>query len=154
MDAVVSTPFERALDAVDQLPPADQEAVLEIVRQRQIARRRTEIASHARDTVQALRDNQAGYGPADEVRGSMKENRAIYLSLILETNEDGYLASAPGLQGAFAEGDTVEEALFNCVDVVKLIAAYRSERGESLGFNAVELTPETRLTVALPVGVA
>ena len=83
----MSTPFERALDAVDQLPPADQEAVLEIVRQRQIARRRDEIASHARDTVQALRDNQASYGAADQVRGSMKENRAIYLSLILETNE-------------------------------------------------------------------
>jgi hypothetical protein len=33
-----------------------------------------------------------------------------------------------------AEGDTVEEALFNCIEVVKMIAAYRAERGESLGF--------------------
>jgi len=66
----------------------------------------------------------------------MRENRAVYLSLVLEVSDDGYLASAPGLQGAFAEGDTVEEAIFNCIDVVKLIAAYRSERGESLGFNA------------------
>ena len=63
----------------------------------------------------------------------MKTSRAIYLSLVLEANEDGYLASVPGVQGAFAEGDTVEEAMFNCVDVVKLINAYRSERGESLG---------------------
>ena len=65
----------------------------------------------------------------------MKTSRAICLSLVLEANEDGYLASVPGVQGAFAEGDTVEEAMFNCVDVVKLINAYRSERGESLGFN-------------------
>lgn len=84
----------------------------------------------------------------------MQDKRAVYLSLVLEANEDGYLATAPGVQGAFAEGDTVEEAIFNCVDVVKLIAAYRSERSESLGFNAVEFPPGTRLAVALPIGVA
>ncbi len=84
----------------------------------------------------------------------MRENRAIFLSLVLEADDDGYLASVPGMQGAFAEGDTVEEAIFNCIDVVKLVFAYRRERGELLGFNAVEFTPETRLTVAIPVGVA
>lgn len=83
----------------------------------------------------------------------MSDARAVFLSLILEPNDDGYLASVPGLQGAFAEGDTVEEAIFNCVDVVKLIAAYRAERGESLGFNEVEITPGTRFSVAVPIGV-
>ena len=58
--------------------------------------------------------------------------RAIFLSILLEANEDGYLASVPGLQGAFAEGDTIEEAIFNCIDVVKMIAQYRAERGESI----------------------
>jgi predicted RNase H-like HicB family nuclease len=80
--------------------------------------------------------------------------RAVLLPLVLEVNDGGYLAAAPGLQGTFDEGDTIEEAIFNCVDVVKLIAAYRAERGESLGFNEIELTPETRITVAVPVGVA
>ena len=42
---------------------------------------------------------------------------------------------------------------FNCVDVIKVIAAYRAERGEALGFNEVELTPGTRMTVAVPVGL-
>lgn len=84
----------------------------------------------------------------------MKESRAVYLSFVLEANDDGYLASAPGIQGAFAEGETIEEAIFNCIDVVKLIAAYRAERGESLGFNAVPFTPGTQLAVAVPVGVA
>lgn len=84
----------------------------------------------------------------------MSDTRAIYLSLILETNDDGYLATAPGLQGAFAEGDTIEEAIFNCVDVVKMIAAYRLARGEALGLNAVELTTGTQLAVAIPIGVA
>lgn len=84
----------------------------------------------------------------------MSDTRAVYLSLILETNDDGYLATAPGLQGAFAEGDTIEEAIFNCIDVVKMIAAYRSERGELLGLNAVELSTGTQLAVAIPIGVA
>jgi len=67
----------------------------------------------------------------------MGNTRAIFLSLVLEANDDGYLASVPGIQGAFAEGDTIEEAIFNCIDVVKMIVAYRTERGECLGFNEV-----------------
>lgn len=83
----------------------------------------------------------------------MKETKAIFLSFVLEQNDDGFLASVPGIQGAFAEGDTIEEAIFNCVDVVKMIVAYRIERGESLGFNEIDLTPETRMAVAIPVGI-
>jgi len=83
----------------------------------------------------------------------MRETKAFLLSLVVETNDDGYLARCPGIQGAVAEGDTIEEAIFNCVDVIKMIAAYRAERGESLGFQEVELTPETQMTVAIPVGV-
>jgi predicted RNase H-like HicB family nuclease len=83
----------------------------------------------------------------------MRETRAVFLSIVLDASDDGYLASVPGLQGAFAQGDTVEEAIFNCVDVVKLIATYRAERGESLGFTEVELAANVRLTVAVPIGV-
>ncbi len=83
----------------------------------------------------------------------MRDTKAILLSLVVEANDDGYLACCPGLQGAFAEGDTIEEAIFNCVDVIKMIAAYRAERGESLGLPEVELTPETRMTISVPVGV-
>jgi predicted RNase H-like HicB family nuclease len=72
---------------------------------------------------------------------------------VVEANDDGYLASVPGVQGAFAEGDTLEEADFSCVDVLKMILAYRTERGEALGFNEVEVTADTRMAVAVPVGV-
>jgi len=78
---------------------------------------------------------------------------AVFVSVVIEKNDDGYLASVPSIQGAFAEGDTIEAAIFNCVDVVKMIFAYRRERGESVGFDAVKLTANTRMTVALPVGV-
>ena len=78
---------------------------------------------------------------------NMLSTKAIFLSLVVEANDDGYLAQCPGIQGAFAEGNSIEEAIFNCVDVIKLIAEYRTERGESMGFNVVELTPKTRVTV-------
>jgi hypothetical protein len=68
MDTVVSTPFERALDAIDQLSPDDQDAVIEIVRKRQIARRRSEIAANAKDTLQAFREGRASYGTIDDLR--------------------------------------------------------------------------------------
>ena len=85
----------------------------------------------------------------------MRNTRAVFLSLVLEANgDDGYLVSVPSIQGAFAEGDTIEEAIFNCIDVVKMIVAYRSERGENLGFNEIEFTLATRMTVAIPVGIA
>ncbi len=84
----------------------------------------------------------------------MSNGQAILLSVVLEANDDGYLASVPGMQGAFAEGDTVEEAVFNCVDVAKLILAYRAERSDSPILSRIELTPDMRMTVAVPVGVA
>jgi len=60
----------------------------------------------------------------------MKKSKAIMASIEIKKNEDGFLARVPGVQGAFAEGDTVEEALFNCIDVTKMIMEYRKERNE------------------------
>ncbi len=59
----------------------------------------------------------------------MEKNQTSLLSVVIEKNDDGFLAIVPGIQGAFAEGDTVEEAIFNCIDVVKIIADYRKEKG-------------------------
>ncbi|HFQ92926.1 MAG TPA: hypothetical protein ENK32_02875 [Anaerolineae bacterium] len=63
----------------------------------------------------------------------MVGDKILYLSMVVQTNDDGYLARCSDIQGAFAEGDTIEEAIFNCVDVVKMIADYRAERNEPLG---------------------
>lgn len=62
----------------------------------------------------------------------MMNSKVSLLSLIIEANEDGFLASCSDIQGAFAEGDTVEEAIFNCIDVVKMISAYCANRGETV----------------------
>ena len=80
-----------------------------------------------------------------------RSTRAVLLPMIIEPNDDGFLASSPNVQGAFAEGDTIEEAIFNCVDVLKLIAAYRAERGESPAFGVIELTPDTQITLSIPI---
>jgi len=84
----------------------------------------------------------------------MQNSRIFFLPLVLEPNDDGYLARCPNIQGAFAEGDTIEEALFNCVDVIKMILAYRAERGEALGVGEVKLAPETQVAVSMPVGIS
>jgi len=84
----------------------------------------------------------------------MIADRILYLPIITELNDDGYLARCPDIQGAFAEGDTIEEAIFNCVDVIKLILAYRTERGEPSGVSSVEYAPDMRFSVTMPIGIA
>jgi predicted RNase H-like HicB family nuclease len=93
------------------------------------------------------------YKRFDKWRKLMKDKKAVLVSFVIERNDDGYLVSVPSIQGAFAEGDSIEEAIFNCVDVLKMIFDYRRERGEATGFHAVKLTANTRMTVALPVGI-
>ena len=83
----------------------------------------------------------------------MIQQRAIFLPLLIETNDDGFLARSPNIQGAFAEGDTIEEAIFNCIDVVKMIAAYRAERGESPGLGLIEVTPDTQIAISIPIEI-
>ncbi|MBU0511760.1 MAG: hypothetical protein KJ638_08685 [Chloroflexi bacterium] len=62
------TPFQQALDFIEQFPVADQEALLDIVRQRLIEQRRTEIAANAKATLQAFREGHAQVGTIDDLR--------------------------------------------------------------------------------------
>ena len=60
------------------------------------------------------------------------ETKITYIPITIEPNEDGFLAKCSTIQGAFAEGDTIKEALFNCLDVIEMIFEYRKERGETI----------------------
>lgn len=60
----------------------------------------------------------------------MHKNYTVLLSMQIEKNDDGYLASMSGNEGGFAEGDFIEEAVFNWVDVIKMIFTYRIERNK------------------------
>jgi predicted RNase H-like HicB family nuclease len=83
----------------------------------------------------------------------MRETKVRYLSIIIERNEGGYLARCPVVQGGFAEGDSIEEAVFNCVDVVKMIAEYRKTRGEPFDIGEFTLPSEMQVSISMPVGV-
>ena len=83
----------------------------------------------------------------------MSAEKIFYVTMVVETNDDGYLARCSDIQGAFAEGDTIEEAIFNCVDVIKMIASYRTERYETLGKAQIDLTPKMQFSFAMPVGI-
>ena len=83
----------------------------------------------------------------------MSGDKIRYLTIVVTVNGDGYLAQCSDIQGAFAEGDTVEEAIFNCVDVVKMIAAYRAERNETVDKKEINLTPEMHISLTMPVGI-
>jgi len=72
MDTLTVTPFEQAIEFIEQLSPTDQEAVLEIVRHRLIERRRHEIAANAQATLQALREGRARYGTVDDLRRDLQ----------------------------------------------------------------------------------
>jgi predicted RNase H-like HicB family nuclease len=80
--------------------------------------------------------------------------KIAHLLLTVERNGDGFLARCPVVQGAFAEGDTVAEAIFNCVDVVGMIGAYRKERGERVFEGMSEdLTTNREISFTMPVEV-
>jgi predicted RNase H-like HicB family nuclease len=54
------------------------------------------------------------------------------LPIIIEKDENGYLAYCPELQGCYTQGDTYEEALANVKDAIALHIQDRLENGESV----------------------
>ena len=58
----IATPFQVAIDIVEALPLAEQEELLDLLQRRLLERRRAEIARHAEETLQAVREGCARYG--------------------------------------------------------------------------------------------
>jgi hypothetical protein len=69
----VASPFQEALDVIEQLSPADQLAVLEIIEHRLIEARRAEMAANARATLAALGEGRARYGSVDDLRRDLSD---------------------------------------------------------------------------------
>ncbi|MCB2210710.1 type II toxin-antitoxin system HicB family antitoxin [bacterium] len=51
-------------------------------------------------------------------------------TVLIEHDEDGWIATVPELQGCFTQGDTYEELLANVQDVLKGHVELYLERGE------------------------
>jgi predicted RNase H-like HicB family nuclease len=54
------------------------------------------------------------------------------LPIIIEKDEDGYIAYCPELQGCYTQGDTYEEALAGIKDAIALHIQDRLENGEPI----------------------
>lgn len=67
---VSSSQFQQAIEAVEQLPPNDQALLIEIIRQRLIEQRRTELAV---EVAEARADYQKGKVRLCSVADLMKE---------------------------------------------------------------------------------
>ena len=52
----------------------------------------------------------------------------LYPVKVESHKEGGYQAKCPILQGAWADGETIEEAIANLQDIIRLILKYREER--------------------------
>jgi predicted AAA+ superfamily ATPase len=63
-----TTPFQKAIDAVESLPLDDREELLEILKLRIAEHRREEIAANARETLQAVREKQAKFGTVEDLK--------------------------------------------------------------------------------------
>ena len=58
--------------------------------------------------------------------------------IIVEKDEDGiYIVSCPSLKGCYTQGDTVEDALENIKDAIKLHIESRKAIGESIPFEVL-----------------
>ena len=75
MSTKTPTPIQQALDQIEGLDADDQRAVIEIVRQRLVERRRAEIAENARSVVQAFKEGKARYGTVSDLRRDLAEDR-------------------------------------------------------------------------------
>ena len=68
-----STPFQKAIEAIESLPIEDRETVIEVLRLRQAEQRRNNIASHAKETISAVRKKEARFGTIDDLRKDLKK---------------------------------------------------------------------------------
>ncbi len=68
MEQVKTSLFQQALDVVEQLPPEDQEMLVDLIQHRLVEWRRAEIARNAAATLQAVQEGRACYGSVEDLK--------------------------------------------------------------------------------------
>lgn len=71
MEQASASLLQQALDAVEKLPPEDQETLVELIQRRLVEQRRAEIAQNAAVTLQAVREGQARYGAVENLMSGL-----------------------------------------------------------------------------------
>jgi hypothetical protein len=83
-NAVTTPSFQTAIDAVEALPPEDQETLIDLIHRRLVERRRDEIARHAAETLEAVREGRAQYGTLEDLERNLARED-IYDDLASQT---------------------------------------------------------------------
>ncbi len=79
--------------------------------------------------------------------------KALELPVVISFEEDTYIARCPLIQGAFAEGDTPQEAAKELTEVIELILEYKKERGDEKSAILDALTVESdKIVTTIMVG--
>ncbi|MDP1624582.1 MAG: hypothetical protein Q8L64_02315 [bacterium] len=67
--------FQDAIETVEKLPVDDQTLLIEIIRQRLLEQRRSEIEQNAQDTIRSVREGRARFGSVEDLRGDLSGER-------------------------------------------------------------------------------
>jgi hypothetical protein len=70
---IPSSGFQQAIETVEQLPPEEQEMLIEIVRQRLIEERRTELSAEIASSRSAYERGDVRRGMADDLIKELAE---------------------------------------------------------------------------------
>jgi hypothetical protein len=85
--------FQQALDVVAELPPEDQEALVDLIQRRLIEWRRAEIARNATTTLQTVREGRVGYGMVSLIESLPKAGRLeVDIKVAANINFSAYAA--------------------------------------------------------------
>lgn len=85
----------------------------------------------------------------------MNKIKKIYLYPVkIETHQEGgFHVKCPKLQGAWADGDTVKEAVDNLKDVIKHILEYQQKRREKIFETAAVSNSQAKLISDLNIAI-
>ena len=73
--------------------------------------------------------------------GMFTKNTKYNFSVIVERDEDGFVASCPELQGCYSQGDTYEEVMENIKDAISLnLEELRAEAQEIPAQHSISLS--------------
>lgn len=75
MSQDITPSFQSAIEVIEALSKEDQEALVDLIRHRLIERRREEMARHATETLQAVREGRAKYGAVEDLKRDLLAER-------------------------------------------------------------------------------
>jgi predicted RNase H-like HicB family nuclease len=80
--------------------------------------------------------------------------KVLELPIVISFEDDIYIAQCPLIDGAFAEGETPQEASRELTEVIEMILEYKKERGEGINRLIGALTTESdKVVTTLTIGV-